>query len=105
MATIIKTTVDATVGAYSYRAVLDGNAVELFRDGAHAGHATWTGQTIEDWPSVLSEDAKDKLSAGIAHNLGKAWRAKTRVNEVRKTTAGEPGGSRGQKPQDAANQG
>lgn len=105
MATITKTTVDATVGEYSYRAELDGNAVELFRDGAYAGHATWTGQTIEDWPSVLSEDAKDKLSAGIAHNLAKAWRASTTVKEIEKTTSGEPGGSRGRKPQDAANQG
>jgi hypothetical protein len=54
---------------------------------------------------VLSLDARDKLSAGIMHNLGKAWRANTTVDEVPKTTEGEPGGSRGRKPQDAGNQG
>ena len=105
MATITKTTVDVMIGEYSYRAVVEGNGVELFRDGVSAGHATWTGQTIEDWPSVLSLDAKDKLSAGIGHNLGKAWRANTTVNDIAKTTEGEPGASGGRKPQDAANQG
>jgi hypothetical protein len=105
MATITKTTVDVMVGQYSYRAVLDGNAVELFRDGAHAGHSTWTGQTMEPWPDVLSVDARDKLSAAIQTQLAKAWRASTTTDEVTKTTEGEPGGAGGRKPQDAGNQG
>lgn len=103
MATITKTTVEVTVGQYTYRAEVDGNNVDLYRDGASAGRAKWTGQTMEDFPHVLSEDAKDKLSFAIAHNLGKAWRANTTVNDIEKTTDTGPTG--GAKPQDASNQG
>ena len=75
MATVTKTTVEVKVGQYSYRAELDGNAIELYRDGAHAGRATWGGQRIEGFPSTLSRDAEDLLNHAITDNLVKAWRA------------------------------
>ena len=65
MATVTKTTVEVKVGQYSYRAELDGNAIELYRDGAHAGRATWGGQRIEGFPSTLSRDAEDLLNHAI----------------------------------------
>jgi hypothetical protein len=105
MATITKSTVEVTVGQYSYAAVLDGNRVELFRDGAPAGHGTWTGQTIEDFPQALSLDARDKLSDALHRNLAKAWRADTSVDEITKTTDASDSVAVGDKPQDAGNQG
>ena len=75
MATVTKTTVEVAVGEYTYRAELDGNAIELYRDGAFAGKATWGGKRIEDFPKTLSTDAEDKLNAAILQNLQKAWRA------------------------------
>lgn len=99
MATVTKTTVEVAVGEYTYRANVEGNAVTLYRDGALAGEAQWTGQSIEPFPETLSIDAQDKLNAAIRHNLGKAWRANTTEEEVPKTTEGLG------KTQDAANQG
>jgi hypothetical protein len=75
VATVTKTTVEVTIGEYAYRAELDGNRIELYRDDVSAGHATWAGGKIEDFPAVLSEDARDALTRGIRHNLEKAWRA------------------------------
>jgi hypothetical protein len=105
MATITKSTVEVTIGQYTYAAALDGNRVELFRDGVSAGHATWTGQTMEDFPHVLSPDAKDKLSDALQRNLSKAWRADTSVDEITKTTDASESVAVGDKPQDAGNQG
>jgi len=75
VATVTKTTVEVAVGEYTYRAELDGNAVELYRDGAHAGKATWGGMRLEGFPKVLSTDAEDRLNAAIQQNLQKGWRA------------------------------
>jgi hypothetical protein len=72
MATVTKTTVEVTIGEYRYGATLDGNRAELFRDGVFAGHATWGGQSLEDFPDVLSADAHDALDAAIRDNLHKA---------------------------------
>lgn len=105
MATITKSTVEVTIGQYTYAAALLGNRVELFRDGAPAGHAAWTGQTMEDFPQNLSPDAKDKLSDAIRRNLSKAWRASTSVQDIRKTTDAGEDVAAGDKPQDAGNQG
>lgn len=106
MATVTKTTVEVAIGEYRYRADLDGNQLYLFRDGKSAGTAIWNGGKIEDFPAVLSEDARDELTLAIEKNLAKAWRA---VPE----TFGEELGPRGDpvlpsgapKTQDAANQG
>lgn len=105
MATITKSTVEVTIGQYKYAAELDGNRVELFRDGAPAGHGTWTGQTIEDFPHNLSPDAKDKLSDAIQRNLATAWRSSTSVETITKTTDASESVAVGKKPQDAGNQG
>ena len=75
MATVTRTTVEVAIGEYRYRAELVGNALELFRDGVSAGAATWNGGRIECFPDVLSEDARDALTAAIDDNLAKAWRA------------------------------
>ena len=75
MATVTATTVEVRIGEYTYRAEVDGNRVELFRDGVSAGTATWGGKRIEDWPAVLATDARDALDAAILHNLRKAWYA------------------------------
>ena len=76
MSTVTKATVEATIGEYRYRAELDGNAIELWRDGLYAGAATWNGGKIEGFPASLSEDARDELTRGIESNLGEAWRAR-----------------------------
>jgi len=52
--------VEVVIGQYRYRAELDGNAMELFRDGVAAGAATWNGGRIEGFPEVLSEDAQTR---------------------------------------------
>jgi len=75
MATVTKTTVEATIGQYKYRAELDGNQMELFRDGVSAGTAIWNGGKIEGFPPTLSEDARDELTFAIEKNLAQAWRA------------------------------
>jgi len=67
--------VEVAIGQYRYRADLDGNAIEIFRDGVSAGSATWNGGTIERFPEVLSADARDALTAAIANDLAKAWGA------------------------------
>jgi hypothetical protein len=106
MATVTRTTVEATVGQYRYRAELDGNRLELFRDGAPAGSATWNGGRIERFPDVLSEDARDALTAAISHNLGKAWRARPETFGQELGPAGDaalPSGA--PKTADAANHG
>lgn len=105
MATITKSTVEVTIGQYKYAATLDGNRVELFRDGALAGHGTWTGQTIEDWPEVLSVDARDALNDALQRNLSKAWRSSTTVDAITPTTDASESVAAGDKPQDAGNQG
>ena len=105
MATVTKTTVEATIGQYQYRADLDGNQIELFRDGVSAGSAIWNGGKIEGFPDVLSEDARDELTAAILKNLVKAWRAGPKPRQEvappdpSEQTSGAP------KAQDAANQG
>lgn len=106
MATVTKTTVEATVGQYRYRAELDGNQLELFRDGASAGMATWNGGRIEGFPDVLSEDARDELTAGIIKNLGKAWRGRPETFGEEVGLAGDPALPSGApKTDDAANHG
>jgi hypothetical protein len=76
MATVTKTTVEATIGEYRYRADLDGNQIELWRDGVSAGPAIWNGGKIEGFPATLSEDARDELTLAIEHQLATAWRAR-----------------------------
>lgn len=76
MATVTKTTAEATIGQYHYRAEVDGNQVELWRDGVHAGAATWNGGKLEGFPRNLSEDARDELTMAIEKNLQQAWRAR-----------------------------
>ena len=76
MATVTKTTIQATIGEYHYRAELDGNHIELWRDGVRAGDAIWNGGKIEGFPANLSEDARDELTLGIEKNLAQAWRAR-----------------------------
>lgn len=106
MATVTHTTVEVTVGQYHYRAELDGNQVELFRDGVSAGLATWNGGKIERFPEVLSQDARDELTAAIQHNLAKAWRAKTETFGQEVGTGPDPVFPSGApKTQDASNHG
>jgi len=106
MATVTRTTVEVTVGEYRYRAELDGNQLELFRDDVSAGSATWNGGKIEKFPDVLSEDARDALTAGIAHNLGKAWRGRSETFGEEVGPAGDPVLPSGAaKTEDAANHG
>ena len=106
MATVTKTTVEVTIGQYQYRAEVDGNDMELFRDGVSAGHATWNGGEIEKWPEALSNDARDALTAAIAGNLGKAWRARTETFGEHVATAGDPALPSGApKTEDASNHG
>ena len=76
MATVTRTTVEVTIGEYRSRAELDGNQIELWRDGVHAGAAIWNGGKIEGFPATLSEDARDELTLGIEHQLAQAWRAR-----------------------------
>lgn len=76
MATVTKTTAEAKIGQYVYRAEVDGNQVELWRDGVHAGAATWNGGKLEGFPRTLSEDARDELTAAIEKGLQQAWRAR-----------------------------
>lgn len=76
MATVTKTTVEVTIGQYHYRAEVDGNRIELFRDGVPAGEATWSGGKIADFPAALAADAEDALTRGIRSNLEKAWRSR-----------------------------
>jgi hypothetical protein len=75
MATVTRTTVIVKVGQYEYRADLDGNHVDLFRDGKAIGEATWGGRRIESFPKALPTDAEDGLNAAIRGQLSKAWRA------------------------------
>jgi len=105
MATVTKTTVEVGIGQYQYRAELDGNRIELFRDGVSAGPATWNGGKIEDFPDVLSEDARDELTAAIMKNLGKAWRAGPKPAEEAAPPAPSEQTSGAPKAQDAANHG
>ena len=76
MATVTKTAVEVTIGQYHYRAEVDGNQVELWRDGVSAGGATWNGGKLEGFPRNLSEDARDELTVEIERNLQQAWRAR-----------------------------
>lgn len=112
MATVTKTTVEVKVGQYAYRAEMVGNAVELFRDGASAGKATWGGQRLEGFPHTLSTDAEDKLNAAILANLHKAWRAAPPAegNDRDNANGPRPQGADAASPaagetQDAANKG
>ena len=81
MATVTKTTVEVTIGQYKYRADLDGNQMELWRDGVSAGGAVWNGGKIEGFPKTLSEDARDELTAAIHKNLAQAWRARVETSD------------------------
>ncbi len=76
MATVTKSAIEATIGEYHYRAELDGNQIELWRDGVHVGAAIWNGGKIEGFPASMSEDARDELTLGIKKNLAQAWRAR-----------------------------
>jgi hypothetical protein len=107
MATITKTTVEVRIGEYTYTARLDGNRVEVLRDGALAGHGIWGGLTIDDFPENVSEDARDALSAGIRANLEKAWRAAPEAEGLARENAVEPPGDTpvGAVSQDASNDG
>jgi hypothetical protein len=107
MATITKTTVEVRLGEYTYAARLDGNRVEVFRDGALAGQGIWGGQSIDDFPKNVSEDARDALSAAIRANLSKAWRAAPPAEGDDRYNALGPtrGTADGRLTGDAANQG
>jgi hypothetical protein len=106
MATVTRTTVEVAIGQYRYRAELDGNAIELFRDGVSAGSATWNGGRIEGFPDVLSGDARDELTAAIEANLAKAWRARPEPFGQEMGIRGDPVFPSGvAKTQDAANHG
>lgn len=105
MATVTKTTVEVTIGQYQYRAELDGNRIELFRDGVSAGPAVWNGGKIEDFPDVLCEDARDALTEAIKANLGKAWRSGPGNSTEDLVPTTSPAEQVAPKPQDAANQG
>jgi hypothetical protein len=106
MATITKTTVNVRVGDYLYHADVDGNAVALFRDGVLAGNATWNGGEIEKFPETLGVDAQEALTAAIARNLGKAWRARPETFGQEVGPKGDPVFPSGApKTADAANHG
>lgn len=66
------TAVEVAIGQYQYRAEIDGNRLELFRDGVSAGSASWNGGKIEGFPAVLSEDARDELTTAIAESLARS---------------------------------
>jgi len=105
MATITKTTVEVNVGAYVYRGDVDGNRVELYRDGAYAGSAIWSGR-LESFPKQLSEDARNALDAAIGHNLRKAYFARTDTSDEPVGAASGPAiQPEAAKTQDAANRG
>jgi hypothetical protein len=72
MALVNPTTVEVVIGQYSYRADIDGNRLELFRDGVSAGSASWNGGRIEGFPDVLSEDARDDLTTAIQVSLARS---------------------------------
>lgn len=106
MATVTRTTVEISIGEYRYRAEVDGNEVALYRDGKFAGKATWDGGTIADFPKVLSEEAHIELDAAIAHQLRKAYWARTETFGMETGPDGDPALGTG-KPltQDAGNAG
>jgi hypothetical protein len=95
MGTVTGTTVEVMIGEYTYRAEVDGNRVELFRDGVSAGAATWSGHTIENFPRLLAQDAHDELDVAIRENLGKAWRAEPTVTEMKTAPVHAPPGAAG----------
>lgn len=106
MATVTKTTVEVKVGEYAYRAEVNGNEVELYRDGKYAGKATWDGGTIADFPKVLSAEAHVALDREIAHQLRKAYWAKTEPFGKMTGADGDPALGTGQPlTEDAANAG
>ena len=76
MATVTRTTVEVVVRQYRYRAELDGNAIELYRDGVSAGSATWNGGRIEGQGLVHVDenghgaDTKDAFEAGYEGKNG-----------------------------------
>ena len=72
MATTNPAAVEVAIGQYRYRAEIDGNRLELFRDGVSAGSASWNGGKIEGFPDVLSEDARDDLTAAIKESLARS---------------------------------
>jgi hypothetical protein len=104
MATITKTTVEVTIGTYVYRAAVEGNRVELWRDGDYAGSAVWTGR-LEQFPKNLSADAQDALEAAIDHNLRKAYFARTETFGGEVGPAGDAVHPSAPKTADAANRG
>jgi hypothetical protein len=63
-----KITVDVKLDGHAYRAEVDGGRVEILRDGAHAGTASWTGE-LEGFPVELGRDAKVALERCIAHEI------------------------------------
>ena len=105
MATVTKTTVEATIGEYHYRAELDGNEMALWRDGVSAGAAIWNGGKIEGFPATLSEDARDALTRGIAHQLATAWRARVENDGPAPPPRAAVPTADGPKTADAANHG
>jgi hypothetical protein len=105
MAEVTRTTVEVTIGEYRYRAEVDGNRVELYRDDAFAGTARWSGLRIDGFPKTLSEDARDALDHAIAHNLGKSRRARVETYGEEVGPDGDPVFERAPKTQDAANKG
>jgi hypothetical protein len=107
MATMTKTTVEVKLGEYTYLARMDGNRVDIFRDGVLAGHGIWGGQTIDDFPASVNDDARDALSAAIRGNFRKAWRtAPEAAGDDRYNAVGPTrGAADGSITQDAANQG
>lgn len=104
MATITRTTVEVEIGSYRYTAALEGNRVELWRDGEYAGPAVWTGR-LEQFPKALSLDARDALEAAIDHNLRKATFARTEELEAEVGVDGQPVVAAAPKTADAANHG
>lgn len=105
MATVTKTTVETTIGEYHYRADLDGNQMELWRDGVSAGSAIWNGGKIEGFPATLSEDARDALTLAIEHQLATAWRARVENDGPAPAPRAAVPAADGPKTTDAANHG
>ncbi len=66
------TVLEVTLGQYHSCAEIGGNRLELFRDGASAGSASWHDGRIEQLPEQLSEDARDELTSALEQGLARS---------------------------------